>query len=185
MINRIIKGVGIVLAVGLASEILYQTYLWLKRRHRKTESRTESSISEVLFFPDRMVACKDYFIGEHGCSNLKCRFTHEPNSLSSLYKHLAGCRTSLDVCVFVICCSDLGDVIIDAHRRGVKVRVICDDEQIDITGSQIWRMRSEGKLIPVIVFYGMYFIDQNIAGKLIKVGNLVMPHTRSSFPVPQ
>ena len=146
MIHRIAKGGGIVLAVGLASEILYQTYLWFKRRHRETESRTESSLCEVLFFPDRMIACKDHFIGDHGCSNLRCRFTHEPNSLSSLYKYLASARTSLNVCVFVICCADLGDVIIDAHRRGVKVRVICDDEQVDITGSQIWRMRSEGKL---------------------------------------
>lgn len=144
MVNRITKCIGIVAAIGITSEIIYQAYLWILRKRTETESRNESSITEVLFFPDRMVACKDYFIGEHGCTNLRCRFTHEPNSLSSLYKHLSGARTSLDVCVFVICCADLGDVIINAHRRGVKVRVICDDEQVDISGSQIWRMRSEG-----------------------------------------
>ena len=144
MASRIIKGLGIVLGVGVTSEFIYQAYLWVKRRNRQTESKTESGITEVLFFPDRLIACKDYFIGEHGCSNLSCSFTHEPNSLSCLYKYLAGARSSLDVCVFVICCADLGDVLINAHKRGVKVRVICDDEQVDLSGSQIWRMRSEG-----------------------------------------
>ena len=144
MVSQTIKGIGVVIAIGITSEIIYQAYLWIKRKRNETESRTRKEITEVLFFPDRMVACKDYFIGEYGCANLRCRFTHEPNSLSALYKYLSGVRTSLDVCVFVICCSDLGDVIVDAHKRGVKVRVICDDEQVDISGSQIWKMRSEG-----------------------------------------
>ena len=159
MLSQTIKGIGIVLALGITSEIIYQAYLWVKRRRIETESKSRNELTQVLFFPDRLIACKDFFIGEHGCANLKCRFTHEQNSLSSLYKHLSGSRSTLDVCVFVICCSDLGDVIISAHKKGIKVRVICDDEQADIPGSQIWRMRSEGTCI---AYYEMkQFVTQH------------------------
>lgn len=53
-------------------------------------------------------------------------------------------RKSLDVCVFVISCKELADVLINAHRNGVIVRVISDGEQMTVSGSQIQRLRKVG-----------------------------------------
>ncbi|XP_052791121.1 uncharacterized protein LOC128225128 [Mya arenaria] len=143
--HRWLKAAGIAIAIGLTSELVY--FLYKRWKKRKSEAATHSetkAIEEVLFFPDSQIACKDHFVGEDGCSRENCRFTHEHNSLSRLYEFIDGARETLDVCVFVICCADLGDLLILAHRRHVKVRVICDDEQIDITGSQIWKLRKAG-----------------------------------------
>lgn len=146
---------GVVIACGITSEIVYFVYKRFSKRRWQLVSRSESEsrneIEEVLFFPDSEIACKDKFVGEDGCNNLRCRFSHRPNSLSRLYEFISGAKTSLDVCVFVICCADLADLLIQAHKQNVKVRVICDDEQIDITGSQIWKLRKESNnLIPYI-----------------------------------
>ncbi|KAL4239485.1 Mitochondrial cardiolipin hydrolase [Mactra antiquata] len=132
---------------GAVSELVYFTYRKYKRRKWQTnqnESESRKVTEEVLFFPDDRVACKDYFVGEDGCNNNDCRFTHFPNSLSRLYEFINGAKGRLDVCVFVICCIDLADLLIAAHKRHVLVRVISDGEQTEITGSQIWNLRKAG-----------------------------------------
>jgi len=146
------KPVCIALTIGVLSEIAYYCYKkWRKRSQGISSAKSESKeVEEVLFFPDAQIACKDHFVGEDGCSRQNCRFTHEHNSLSRLYQFLDEAIVSLDVCVFVICCADLGDLLITAHKRKVKVRVICDDEQIDITGSQIWKLRKAGNFKAVV-----------------------------------
>lgn len=144
-----IKVGGIALACGVVSEIAYCLYKRLRKRQWQLGSQNESEsrkvVEEVLFFPDAQVACKDFFVSEDGCSNARCRFTHTPNSLSRLYEFICSARTSIDVCVFVICCSELAALLIEAQKRNLNVRVICDDEQVNITGSQIWNLRKEGK----------------------------------------
>ncbi|XP_045214814.2 uncharacterized protein LOC123564949 [Mercenaria mercenaria] len=148
MTSRWIKVGGVALACGVVSEIVYFLYKRFRKRRwqyqDQSESESRKEIEEVLFFPDSQVACKNYFIGEYGCDNRNCRFTHIPNSLSRLYEFIASAEKSLDVCVFVICCAELADMLVEAQRKNIKVRVICDDEQVDITGSQIWKLRKEG-----------------------------------------
>ncbi|KAK3599284.1 hypothetical protein CHS0354_028640 [Potamilus streckersoni] len=143
------KGALIVVASAVTSEIVYWVYLlfwdkaW-KKYGTKKQTQCDNVVTEVIFFPDDKIACKAHFASEDGCENKMCRFTHEANSLSRLYGYLTSAKTSLDVSVFVITCTDLADLLIEAHKRGVLVRVITDDEQVDITGSQIWKLRSAG-----------------------------------------
>lgn len=143
-----IKVGGVALACGLVSEVVYFLYKRYRKRgwqyKGQSESESRKEIEEVLFFPDSQVACRNYFVGDHGCDNNNCRFTHIPNSLSRLYEFINSAKKSVDVCVFVICCTELADLLIELNKRNVIVRVICDDEQINITGSQIWKLRKEG-----------------------------------------
>lgn len=140
--KSISKTIGIILAFGIFSEICYQSYLWWKKKYL-TKVAKKMKDCEVLFFPDNRVACKSHFIGD-GCGKLDCHFSHEPNSLSKLFEHLTKARKSLDVCVFVITCSSLADVLVEAHKKGVVVRIITDDEQVDVPNSQIWKLRKAG-----------------------------------------
>jgi phosphatidylserine/phosphatidylglycerophosphate/cardiolipin synthase-like enzyme len=43
---------------------------------------------------------------------------------------LYGARSTLDICVFNITCNELAEAVIAAHRRGVRVRVITDNDQV-------------------------------------------------------
>lgn len=139
---------GIAVACGIASEIVYFIYKKTRKRDWKSSNQSESEsrndIEEVLFFPDSQVACKDFFVGKDGCENEKCRFSHVPNSLSRLYEFLSSSKQTVDVCVFLICCKELAEILTGLHKQNIRVRIICDDEQVDISGSQIWTLRQEG-----------------------------------------
>ncbi|HEX3150480.1 MAG TPA: phospholipase D-like domain-containing protein [Gemmataceae bacterium] len=56
--------------------------------------------------------------------------------------HLA--RKSSDVCVFTITDDRITDAILAAHTRGVKVRIITDDDKSHDLGSDIDRLRAAG-----------------------------------------
>ncbi|XP_062593336.1 uncharacterized protein LOC134254821 [Saccostrea cucullata] len=129
---------GIFAGICAISEIVYQFYTYRFMRSIREEGKS----TEVLFFPDKKVACIKHFTSE--CESESCSYSHEENSLSKLFKYLHEAVYSLDVCVFVITCTDLADLLIQAAGRGVCVRVITDCEQVDIPGSQIWKLRSQG-----------------------------------------
>ncbi|GFN78348.1 mitochondrial cardiolipin hydrolase-like [Plakobranchus ocellatus] len=79
------------------------------------------------------------------------------------------CQSTLDVCVFVITCKELGDIIARLFRRGVKVRIITDDEQLEASGSQIWSLIRDG--IPVRTNKTSYLMHHKFA---IVDGNLLI-----------
>lgn len=62
---------------------------------------------------------------------------------------LGACRDRVDVCVFTITDDRITDALVEAHRRGVRVRVITDNEKALDLGSDIDRLERAG--IPVRV----------------------------------
>ncbi|RMH44667.1 MAG: endonuclease [Deltaproteobacteria bacterium] len=60
---------------------------------------------------------------------------------------LASCRGSADICVFTITDDWLARAILDAHARGVAVRIITDDEKVGDPGSDVYRIARAG--VPV------------------------------------
>lgn len=46
-----------------------------------------------------------------------------------LLQLLRGAQRTLDVCVFTITCDEIADALMQAHKRGVRVRVISDNDQ--------------------------------------------------------
>jgi phosphatidylserine/phosphatidylglycerophosphate/cardiolipin synthase-like enzyme len=57
---------------------------------------------------------------------------------------LDGARQQVDICVFTITDDRLSDAIVAAHRRGVAVRIITDDEKAGDEGSDIDRLHHAG-----------------------------------------
>lgn len=60
---------------------------------------------------------------------------------------IRGTRAFLEICVFTITDNRISREIADAHRRGVQVRIISDDDKSLDRGSDIERLAEEG--IPV------------------------------------
>lgn len=53
-------------------------------------------------------------------------------------------RSTADVCVFTITDDRLSDVILAAHRRGVAIRILTDNEKAYDVGSDTFRFRAAG-----------------------------------------
>jgi mitochondrial cardiolipin hydrolase len=64
--------------------------------------------------------------------------------LQTLQRHLRGARRTLDLCVFTISDDRITHEILDAHRRGVSVRLLTDNEKESDAGSDIARLRQAG-----------------------------------------
>ena len=58
------------------------------------------------------------------------------------------CKTSLDVAIYELNNRDVTDAILDAHTRGVKVRIVTGDEGFGFTGSTLAELKQSG--IPVV-----------------------------------
>lgn len=64
-----------------------------------------------------------------------------PRAIAGLFNRA---RHSVDVCVFTITDDRIASAMLDAHRRGVTLRVISDDEKAHDTGSDIRELRRAG-----------------------------------------
>ena len=104
---------------------------------------------DVIFFPEpsgKMPCHNDQRPG--GCrKGPSCAYAHGPTQLGRLLKYLDSARSSIDICVFNITCDEIANVILALHQRGVRVRIITDDEQAKSQGSDIDKFRQVG--IPV------------------------------------
>jgi phosphatidylserine/phosphatidylglycerophosphate/cardiolipin synthase-like enzyme len=60
---------------------------------------------------------------------------------------LLACRRRADICVFTISDDRIAQAILEAHRRGVGVRVLTDNEKLHDAGSDVDRLAAAG--IPV------------------------------------
>jgi len=82
-----------------------------------------SPFNKVLFFPDK---------GE------------KHHNLEQFLSYLGSATTTLDICVFTITDDRISNVILQAHKRGVKVRVITDNDTSVAEGSDIQKFREHG-----------------------------------------
>lgn len=74
--------------------------------------------------------------GQDGFSS-RAYFSPGDDCLNSIVTILKAIRTSADICVFTITDDRIGKAMIEAQRRGVRVRVISDDDKSEDLGSDI------------------------------------------------
>ncbi len=77
-------------------------------------------------------------------SNSKIYFSPGEECLNAILYEIERCKSSLDVCVFTITDDRIARALIAAHRRGVEVRIISDDDKRLDKGSDIQKMADAG-----------------------------------------
>ncbi|PRD24144.1 UNVERIFIED_CONTAM: Mitochondrial cardiolipin hydrolase [Trichonephila clavipes] len=111
------------------------------------DDASSNCFNKVVFFPDPGLVCRRTVSGRI-CKDKKCCAIHDQTSLNSLINVLKLSKHSLDICVYMITCSVLGDAIIESHENGVIVRIITESrnsgEEGEVLGSQIGKLRAEG-----------------------------------------
>jgi phosphatidylserine/phosphatidylglycerophosphate/cardiolipin synthase-like enzyme len=74
---------------------------------------------------------------------------------------IEGARHKLDICVFTITDDRISSAILQAHRRGVLVRVITDNDKAFDAGSDVAMLRAEG--VPLRVDNTPYHMHHKFA----------------------
>lgn len=74
----------------------------------------------------------------------EARFSPGLQCLRAIVGEFENARKSADVCVFTITDDRIVEAMVAAHRRGVRVRVVTDDDKSMDTGSDVERIARKG-----------------------------------------
>ena len=74
----------------------------------------------------------------------EARFSPGLQCLRAIVGEFERARTSVDVCVFTITDDRIVEAMVDAHRRGVTLRVVTDDDKSLDIGSDVERLARKG-----------------------------------------
>ena len=88
-------------------------------------------------------------------------FSPGEDCLNAILRHLAHARKSADICVFTITDDRIAEGIIEAHRRGVPVRILTDDAKAEDLGSDVDRLEAAG--IPVRIDRSSFHMHHKFA----------------------
>jgi cardiolipin hydrolase len=80
-------------------------------------------------------------------SRMEAHFSPGEGPLRAIVQLIEEARGSIDVCVFTVTDDRLSRALLKAHERGIRVRVVSDDEKALDPGSDMLRLRDAG--IPV------------------------------------
>lgn len=146
--------------VLLPTIVLSGLALWYRHHYNKKNKEYEALKSDkpfytVLFFPDDVTA------RSLAAAKKNTPKEEHEGSLAILMLALQRSKRSIDVCIFTFSCKEIGDVLINAHRCGIVVRCITDNEQVFATGSQVERLRRAG--IQVRHNFNSYFMHHKFA----------------------
>ena len=136
----------------------YSLYAILKEVFQKKSP--QATISSVLFFPDEELLRQTYQRTldfrklnrkpDREAPGVTAVAVDKPpahpgaTAFDVIVRYIQTAQQTIDVCVFTITFYELARAVVDAHTRGVIVRVVTDNEQVLSAGSQVPFFRSEG-----------------------------------------
>ena len=71
-------------------------------------------------------------------------FSPGPGCLGCIVEHFRAARRSVDVCVFTITDDRVAGTMLETHRRGVRIRIVTDNDKAGDLGSDIERLEAAG-----------------------------------------
>ncbi len=113
---------------------------------RELMGRQPDDAPELLRWLEQVVRTLDVAAATPALESSAC-FTPGDSCLRKLRELCGNARQRIDICVYTISDDRLRDAILEAHRRGVQVRVISDNDKFHDTGNDVGWLREQG--VPV------------------------------------
>ena len=109
---------------------------------RESLAETESPTEVIDWIEDVVRVIESKTEGSQG--RFEAWFSPHPECVVRLNRLFDQARSQVDICVFTITDDRVASAILDAHRRGVKIRLVTDDDKALDAGSDVYRLRREG-----------------------------------------
>ena len=132
-----------ILAANLDEEDLSQ--LRNKAFDLAKQNLNNDNAYNLIKWLERIVKVIDKTRPEAGES--KTFFSPGQDCLNEIIWQLGKAKSTIDICVFTITDNRISAAIIDAHERGVKVRIISDNDKALDKGSDIQRLMNADMLL--------------------------------------
>jgi mitochondrial cardiolipin hydrolase len=110
----------------------------------------------------------------------KVFFSPGPEIEQTIYSLLQGAKSSIHLCIFTITDARLAEELIKCHKKGIKVKIITDDEKTKDHGSEIVVLEKAG--IPVKTDHSRYHMHNKfgiIDGRVAMTGSFNWTYTAS------
>lgn len=103
----------------------------------------DNAVASLLWL-EKISKVIDNFRQTQSVSITEAHFSPGEDCRRQLLDLLVAAREALDISVFTISDDRLSDAIIAAHKRGIKVRLITDNDKAEDQGSDIFRLIDQG-----------------------------------------
>ncbi|XP_070160616.1 mitochondrial cardiolipin hydrolase [Polyergus mexicanus] len=138
----------------------YYSNLWY---YYVRNTRDGTKIFEVMFFSKESALCRPHLECRQLCRKANCAVGY----FRKIINYLDSATDTLDICMYFFTCLPLVKAIINAHKRGVVVRIVLDESMTQNDGSQIMCFYKEGikpkfKQLDVLMHHKFVIIDNNI-----------------------
>lgn len=113
---------GVSVSLTLAPLVLH--YILEKREQKRLQSLKEinnQSYYECIFVDYKNFGCRSHLINKEECGP-HCAFSY----LERLLHFLASAKTSISMCMYMLTLKQVATELVNAHKRGVTVRLITD-----------------------------------------------------------
>jgi len=80
---------------------------------------------------------------EAGPEVCEAYFSEVDNCVARIISLISEAKSSIDICVFTVTDDRIAEPIIEAHRQGVSIRILTDDDKVNDLGSDIPRFMQE------------------------------------------
>lgn len=144
--HLIVRHMSAAFLLGISAALLLRIgpklrHLLYQRLADPSSIAPDRHLNEVLFTCRRSTCCSIENGVAAGCCNPYCMARNEQR-LTGL---INAARRSLSLSMYFFTCRRLGDAVIAAHQRGVRVRVIGDKSMAYSKMSQLMRMSQMGE----------------------------------------
>ncbi|KAG9070847.1 hypothetical protein KI688_008388 [Linnemannia hyalina] len=125
---------------------------WLETAIAKESGRDSDSDDEAPSTPPHhylISHLKEHHDEHHKAKNgifISPIFFPSEESYGNFIKTLSNAKKSLDICVFTITDNDTANAVIQAHERGVRVRIISDDDKAEDLGADVKRFARDNDI---------------------------------------
>ncbi len=94
---------------------------------------------------DKAMPCKSIIVPNFVCRRgEQCEFSHKQTNLTFFLDCINSATKSLDICIFQLTCNEIAQAVGEAVKRGVRVRIITDANNVDSNGSDIRELNELG-----------------------------------------
>ncbi|EDP59577.1 phospholipase D-like domain-containing protein [Vibrio sp. AND4] len=113
------------------------------------EIQSQGDATALVRWLERVVKVLDNVMSENFSDNASSWFSPGRACASGIVEQLKLARRSVDICVFTIADNDLTDQILAAHKRGVAVRIVTDNDKMYDKGSDIEYLAKQGVAVKI------------------------------------